>query len=87
MYDFYVTNLGEKLKFKELFNVVKLVCIPSHGNATVENYFSINSDVLVENLLEKSVVAQTQVYDGIHHSGDVLKVDNTKSMIKSVNIT
>ena len=62
MHDFYATILGEKSKFKELFNVVKLVCIPSHGNATVENYFSINSDVLVENLLEKSVVSQRQVY-------------------------
>ena len=47
MDDFYVTILGEKPKFKELFNVVKLVCILSHGNATD---FSINSDVLVENL-------------------------------------
>ena len=62
MDDFYVTVLGEKPKFKELFNVVKLVCIPSHGNATLESDFSINSDVLVENLLEKSVVSQRQVY-------------------------
>ena len=75
MGNFYVTILGEKPKFKELFNVVKLVCILSHGSATVESGFSINSDALVENLLEKSVVAQRQVYDGIHHSGGVLKVD------------
>ena len=46
----------------------------------------INSDILIENLLEISVVAQRQVYDGIHHSGGVLKVDITKYMIKSVNI-
>ena len=39
---FYVTILDEKPKFKELFNVVKLVCILSHGNATVESGFSIN---------------------------------------------
>ena len=82
-FDFYkemmdgisVTISGEKPKFKELFNVVKLVCILSHGSATVESGFSINSDALVENLLEKSVVAQRQVCDGIHHSGGVLKVD------------
>ena len=36
---------------------------------------------------EKSVVAQRQVYDGIHHSGGVLKVDITKSKIKNVNIS
>ena len=57
MDDFYVTVLGEKPKFKELFNVVKLVCILPHGHTTVESGFSINSDVLVENLLEKCVVA------------------------------
>ena len=85
--DFYVTILSEKPKFKELVSVVKLVCILSHGNATVESGFSINSDVLVENLLEKSVVAQSQVCDGIHHSGGVLEVDITKSLIKSVNIS
>ena len=84
MDDFYVTILGEKPKFKELFNFVKLVCILSHGSATD---FSINPDVLVENLLEKSGVAQRQVYDGIHHSGGVLKVDITKSKIKNVNIS
>ena len=61
--DFCVTILGEKPKFKELFDDVKLLCILSHGNTTVESGFSINSDVLVENLLEKSVVAQRQVYD------------------------
>ena len=50
-------------------------------------WFLINLDVLVENLLEKSVVAQRQVYDGIYHPGSVLKVDITKSMIKSVSIS
>ena len=62
MDDFYVTILGEKPKFKELFNVVKLVCILSHENATLESGFPINSDVLVENLLERSAVAHRQVY-------------------------
>ena len=82
MDEFYVTILGEKLKFKALFNVVKLVCIPSHGNTTVESGFSINSDVLVENLLEKAAVAQRQIYDGIRHIGGILKVDITKSVVK-----
>ena len=87
MYDFYVTILGESLNSKPKFNVVKWVCILSHGSATLESGFSINSDVLVENLLEKSVVAQRQVNDKIHHSGGVLKTDITKSMIKGLNIS
>ena len=57
MDDFYVTILGEKPKFKVLFDFLKLVCILAHGNATVESGFFFNSIVLFENLLEKSVVA------------------------------
>ena len=40
MDNFYVTILGEKPKFKELFSGLKVVCILSHGNATVESGFS-----------------------------------------------
>ena len=87
MGSFDVIILGKIPKFKELFNAVKSVCILSMGNTTVESGFSINSDVLVENLLEKCVVAQRQVCDGIHHSGGILKVDITKAMIKCVNIS
>ena len=38
--NFYVTILGEKPKFKELFSGLKVVCVLSHGNATVEKGFS-----------------------------------------------
>ena len=41
MDDIYVTILGEKPKYKELFNVAKLVCILSHRNATAGSGFSI----------------------------------------------
>ena len=37
--------------------------ILSHGSAAVESGFSINNDMLVENLLEESLVGQRIVYD------------------------
>ena len=82
-----MTILGEKPKFKDFVNVVILLCILSYGSTTAESGFSVKSDFIVKNLPEKSVVAQRQIYDGIHHSGGVLKLDITKSMIKSVSIS
>ena len=42
-----------------------MVLTLSNGNATVESGFSINIDILVENVHETSVAAQRQVFDGI----------------------
>ena len=49
--------------------------------------FSINNDLLVENLLERPVVAQRQVYDRIVHAGGVANVEITKFMVKNVNMS
>ena len=43
---------------KQLKEVVKLVLILSHGNATVESGFSVNGHLLVENMNEYLIVAQ-----------------------------
>jgi len=42
---------------------MKLILVLSHGNAAVESGFSVNGDMLVENLHEASLVAQRIVYD------------------------
>ena len=54
-----------------------------HGNAQLESGFSINKDILVENLHESSTFAQCQVYDGIVHVGGVRNVEITKSMVRN----
>jgi hypothetical protein len=61
-----------------------LVLILSHGNAAVESGFSINKDMLVENLMEDSLIGQRMVYDGIQKAGGVLSVNIDKNMIHSV---
>jgi len=68
---FYYDIIGQDIEFAELFSVVKLVLILAHGNATVESGFSVNKDMLVENLHEKSLVAQRTVYEAVQSAGGI----------------
>ena len=56
----------------------------SHGNASVESGFSVNQEMLVENLHEESLVAQRQVYDAVLAAGGVAAVEIEKSMLQHV---
>ena len=62
----------------------KIALLLSHGNADVESGFSVNEDLLVENLQERSLVSQRIVYDAIKNAGGVSSVDINKELIKSV---
>ena len=85
--DFMVSILSDKEDLAVLYEVIQMVLILSHGNAQVESGFSINGDILFEHLQEESVVAQRQVYDGIHNQDGVLNVDITKEMMRSVRVS
>ena len=56
----------------------------SHGNECVEGEFSINSDILVENLHEDSIMAQRTVYDAIQAVRGLAGVTVDKSMMMYV---
>ena len=81
---FFVTLLANNKDQDALFEVTKLILTLSHGNAEVESGFSINADVLVTNMQEESVVAQRQVYDGIHASGGLLNININASLMSYV---
>ena len=53
---FYMSRLSPHV---ELTGVVKLVMMLSHGNANVESRFSVNEEVLVENMSEGSLIAKS----------------------------
>ena len=55
-----------------------------HGNAYVERGFSINKEVLQNNMIEKSVVARRQVYDGV--SGLLLAKDASVKEVFKIDI-
>jgi len=66
-----------KLSTKPCDNFVdfaKLILILSHGNATVERGFSVNTECLIENQHEKSLIAQRRIYDTIKNFGEVENV-------------
>lgn len=82
--EFYYSIIGDNESFSDLFAVVKIVLTLSHGNSDVESGFSINSDMLVENLHEDSLVAQRTVYDAIKTAGGVSGVAIDKNMLMYV---
>lgn len=81
---FFHNEVGQRDNCSELWVVMKHVFILSHGNACVESGFSINKELLVENLHESSLIAQRQVYDGIKAEGGVMSVDINAAMLRSV---
>uniref|UniRef100_A0A915IFF2 HAT C-terminal dimerisation domain-containing protein n=1 Tax=Romanomermis culicivorax TaxID=13658 RepID=A0A915IFF2_ROMCU len=74
-----------KHKLFHLQSVVKSLLILSHSNATVESGFSINEDLLVENLHQRLIINQQLVYDYIKSEGGLLKLVVSEKMIKSVS--
>lgn len=69
---------------QKLLNFLKKILILSHGNAFVERGFSINKEVIVENQLAKSLVAQRQVYDAIQALGGLDNIVIDKQMILKI---
>ncbi|GBL83428.1 hypothetical protein AVEN_110724-1 [Araneus ventricosus] len=76
---FEVCNSPDNLR-----SFVKFILILSHGSAFVERGFSINSECLIENQLEESLVALRQIYDGVVGEGGINDLVITKSMINFV---
>ena len=56
---FYCKIFAGNEKFAPLWKVVKMVLILSHGNAAVESGFSVNKELLVENMEEETIVTQS----------------------------
>ncbi|GBN31928.1 hypothetical protein AVEN_38614-1 [Araneus ventricosus] len=74
----------DKEKYRKLWDIVKMILILSHGQATVEREFSLNKALEVENLKENSYIAQRMIIKVIKEAGDVLDVPIIKEMRISV---
>ena len=81
---FFCEEIGTVNEYSLLFDVVKICLCLSHGQATVERRFSVNANVIVENLQEESIVAQSIVHDRICEAGGVLEVPLSKELLTSV---
>ena len=58
-------KLGEKAEFKDLWKVVKILLILSHGQSSKERGFSENKDILDNNMTKDCLVAYCRAHDGI----------------------
>ncbi|KAJ8880378.1 hypothetical protein PR048_016847, partial [Dryococelus australis] len=79
--DSEVLEFKKDIEYQDLWEVVKMCLIFSHGNATVEIGFSVNKSLLVENLHEESLVAQRKVYDDIKYYETIHNVPITQKML------
>ncbi|KAJ8884219.1 hypothetical protein PR048_016076 [Dryococelus australis] len=67
--------------YTELGNFIKIILTLSHGNVALERGFSINKEVLIENMKEESITARKLVYDSVMNAGGVEKLQISKSLI------
>lgn len=79
--DFWLDVIPKTAEFTELRSFLKMILILSHGNAFSERGFSVNKEVLIDNLCEESLIAQRRVYDALLYHGGVQKIEITKSLL------
>ena len=60
---FLATFVHGNTRYKNCWNICKLIFTLSHGQASVERGFSVNKELLVQNLQRVSLVSQRIVYD------------------------
>ena len=71
-------------RYKELFPVVKLILVLSHGQTAVEREFSVNKELEVENMKEHTLVARRIVCDRINSVNGLANVVMSKDLLISV---
>lgn len=69
---------------EDLMHFVQRCLVFFHGNAEMERGFSINSECLVENLLEDSLIAQRSIISAVSSIGGVQNVIIDKPLLLSV---
>ena len=82
---FFFYFMHGSTKFRKCWDVFKLVFTLSHGQAAVERGFSVNKELLVENLQQLSLVIQRIVSDYLTDFGKfIIKVALTNALLKSL---
>ena len=74
-----------KKGYDKIWKVAKYFLILSHGQASVERGFSINKNMEVENLKERSYISLRIIKDYIVYYGGVPQVPITKDLLASAS--
>ena len=64
--------IGQNPHFVVFFSNLRLILILSHENVSVKSGFSVNADMLVENLQEESLEEQRMGYDSVQTSAGLM---------------
>ena len=84
---FFCDFMHGSTKFRKCWDVFKRVFTLSHGQAAVERGFSVNKELLVENLQQLSLVSQRIVSDYLTDFGkSIIKVPLTNALLKSCQL-
>ena len=79
----YYETMARDRAVEKLWQMVRMLLLLSHGNASVERGFSINRQIEVENLQEKGYCAQRLICDHLQAVGGMKNVTYTKELLLS----
>lgn len=67
-----------------LWEVLKVLLLLGHGQASVEGGFSVNKQIAVENMAEFSYISQQVICEAVRTHGGLLHVPLSKELKASV---
>ena len=74
-------SLANDDDMKKLWDVVRIILILSHGQATVERGFSVNKVTMVDNLTEHTLIAKRVVKDHVMQVGKISDIAITPALL------
>ncbi|MGH0127645.1 UNVERIFIED_CONTAM: hypothetical protein FKN15_071800 [Acipenser sinensis] len=80
---FFYEQLSKDHRYQELWEVTQKLLLLSHGQASVERGYSINKQIIVENMKERTLVAQKVIVDHLHYVGGVTHMRISKELLQS----
>ena len=75
--------MANKVEYEHLWSLSRKIQLLSHGQASVERGFSVNKEIMLENMLEHTLKAQRTISDHIKSVGGALNVKITKELVLS----
>ena len=83
---FFFENVECQEESEELWQVIRIVSVLSHGNARVKEGFSVNKECLSPNLKQDTLRAQRIVYDAVKAAGGPSKELIPAGILKTVSM-
>ncbi|CAG5123146.1 unnamed protein product [Candidula unifasciata] len=82
---FYHDLLSGRNEFQNVWSVVQMLLMLSHGQATVERGFSVNKEMEEYNMAERTLISRRVIVDHIRNQGGVDNIEITPKMLTSAS--